>query len=102
MSGFEAKTINKEEVIFYKIDLYSYLTEKEWTVVHRYSDFSELFSVFQTYFYRVPSLPGKSLGKVSNLTEINHRKEMLDNFLNVSNIILKTLCIIFIGNSKAP
>jgi hypothetical protein len=83
VDGFEAKTINKEEVIFYKISLYSYLTEKEWSVVHRYNEFYDLYYIFQSYFYKVPSLPGKSLGKVSNLTELNRRKDMLNEFLNV-------------------
>ncbi len=82
VDGFETKTINKEDVIFYKISLYSYLTEKEWNIVHRYNEFYDLFYLFQSYFYKLPNLPGKSLGKVSNLTELNRRKDMLNDFLN--------------------
>jgi hypothetical protein len=83
INSYESKTINREEIIFYKIELYSYLTETEWTVNHRYSDFYELYLILSKYFFKVPNIPSKSLGKLSNVNELNKRKESLNVFVRV-------------------
>jgi len=70
-------------VIFYKIELYSEITEKEWILVYRFNEINELFLILSQYFFKVPSFPSKSFGKVSNINELNKRKELLDKFFNV-------------------
>jgi hypothetical protein len=79
------KTIDREDVIFYKIELFSHLTDKEWTVMRRYNDFWELNLILEKYFVRIPAFPGKSLTKVKDLNELNKRKTFLDNYLKVSH-----------------
>lgn len=83
VTSYEVKSLGKDEVIFYKIELFSYLTEKEWTVTHRYSSFHDLYSFYKTYFFNVPNFPNKSLGKVSNFTELNKRRDQLNDFISV-------------------
>ena len=75
--------VNKENVIYYKVDLYSYLTNNEWQVFRRYNDFYELYLVLEKFFIKIPKFPGKSLTKVKNIDELNKRKENLNEFLNV-------------------
>jgi hypothetical protein len=70
-------------VIYFKIELYSHLTDKEWKIAHRYNDFYELYLVLTKYFFKVPPFPNKTLGKLTNNAELNKRKEVLNNFLKV-------------------
>lgn len=92
MSGYEAKTVGKDDIIFYNIDLYSNLTDKEWNLKRRFNDFHELYLILSKYFFNLPSFPSKSLGKVTNIVELNKRKELLDNFLKV-RIMVKLFTI---------
>ncbi len=62
--------------------MFSYLTEKEWTILHRYNDFYEFYIVLSKFFFDVPQIPSKSLGKVTNITELNRRKEILGEFVS--------------------
>ena len=63
--------------------MYSYLTEREWNVPHRYSDFYELYVVLSRHHLDVPAIPNRSIGKVTNISELNKRKESLNNFVKV-------------------
>jgi hypothetical protein len=88
VTNFEMKTVNREDIIFYKIELYSHLTKKEWTVMRRYNDFWELNLILEKYFVKIPAFPGKSLTKVKDISELNRRKEFLENFLKVNHFVI--------------
>ncbi len=83
VTSFEVRSIGKEEVVFYKIDLFSYITEKEWSVTHRYSEFHDLYAFYKSFFSNVPDFPSKSIGKVSNFSELNKRRDQLNQFIIV-------------------
>ncbi len=86
INSYESKTIGKEDIIFYNIDMHSFLTDRDWIVPHRYNDFYELYLVLSAHFIDVPCIPNRSLGKVTNISELNKRKESLTNFLKVKDI----------------
>lgn len=71
------------EAVLYKIVLKSYLTDQEWEVERRYSDFHEYYSILNTSFYNIPSLPRKTITKVTQLPDIEARKEQLNSFINL-------------------
>jgi hypothetical protein len=60
--------------------MYSYLTEREWNVPRSYSDFYELYVVLSRHHLDVPAIPDRSIGEVTNISELNKRKESLNNF----------------------
>ena len=71
------------DIIYFKIDLHSLISDKSWTVFRRFSEFHDLYLILVKYFISVPKFPNKTLTKVKNFQEINNRKEELDSFLKV-------------------
>lgn len=71
------------EAVLYKIVLKSYLTDLEWEVERRYSDFHDYYSILTTSFFNIPSLPRKTITKVTQLPDIEARKEQLNSFINI-------------------
>ena len=39
------KVIGTEEIMYYKINLYSSLTTKNWNIYHKYNEFLDLYEV---------------------------------------------------------
>ena len=81
ISNFETKSSTNEEIIYYQIDLYSNLSKKEWSLFHKFNDFYEMNLIFKKYFTKAPNFPNNSLIKISDLSEIIHRKEALNTYL---------------------
>ena len=54
ISNYETKMSGIEESVFYKIDLYSKLSNKSWSVSHKYMDFFELNLIFEKYYVSPP------------------------------------------------
>ena len=81
ISNFETKSSSNEEIIYYQIDLYSNLSKKEWSIFHKFNDFYEMNLIFKKYFTKAPNFPNNSLIKISDLSEIIHRKEALNTYL---------------------
>ena len=71
------------ETVYYNIKLKSAITGEEWELNRRYSDFYEYYSVLIKSFYDIPSLPRKTLTKVTSLPEIEERKDQLNSFIRV-------------------
>lgn len=85
----EVKSLNMssdKETVFYKICLKSNITNEEWEVNRRYSDFYEYYTLLTANFYNVPNLPRKTLTKVTTLPELETRKEQLNSFIRVSKV----------------
>ena len=73
----------KSDAVFYKILLKSQITNNEWELNRRYSDFSDFRLVLEYNFSCLPSLPSKTLTKVTSLPELESRKGNLNKFLKV-------------------
>jgi len=66
-----------------KIDLYSYLSKKEWSTTRKLTDFMELHSILEKFFVNVPKLPPKINLPTKILSELNKKKIIINNFLQV-------------------
>ena len=51
---FQKRVVGTENVIFYKIDLFSALSNQSWTVYHKINDFVDLNFVFNKFFMNPP------------------------------------------------
>lgn len=100
ISNFETKIVGAEEVIYFKIDLYSNITKNDWSVYHKYNDFYELNLIFKKYFVQAPNFPGQNFSRLGNLSELIHRKEGLNNYLreviNRVDLLTSVYCIKFL------
>ena len=63
--GFEEKHIEKNNVIFYKMQIGFTKNNKRWFQLKRYSDFDTLDKVLKQNNANLPSLPGKTFFKMS-------------------------------------
>ena len=78
------KVIGTEEVMYYKINLYSSLTTKNWNIYHKYTEFLDLYEVLNKFYINCPKFDfPKKINKIVQILS-DHRQliEMLDNFLN--------------------
>ena len=100
ISNFETKVIGAEEVVYFKIDLYSSITKQEWTIYHKYSDFFELNLIFKKYYTKAPYFPGDTYLRLSNLSDLIHRKENLEHYIkdiiNRADLLTSIYCIKFL------
>jgi hypothetical protein len=55
--------------------------------MHRYREFFDLFSTFKNIFLNIPKFPSKSIGKVTNFTELNKRRDELNEFIGVRKFL---------------
>ena len=78
------KVIGTEEVMYYKINIYSSLSTKNWNIYHKYAEFLDLYEVLNKFYINCPKFNFPK--KINKITQIlsEHRQliEMLDNFLN--------------------
>ena len=74
------KVIGKEHVIFYKIELSSSLSGKNWEVFRSQKEFSDLYLIYQKLFLDVPTI------KWPNLTTI--RKEPIIHRQLIYSVLL--------------
>ena len=100
ISNFETKVIGAEEIVYFKIDLYSAITKQEWTIYHKYSDFYELNLIFKKYYTKAPYFPGDTYLRLSNLSDLIHKKENLEHYIkdviNRSDLLTSIYCIKFL------
>lgn len=85
---FQKRVVGTENVIFYKIDLFSALSNQSWTVYHKINDFVDLNFVFNKFFMNPPrtfNLVQQNMfdKNIQNAPE-NHKKliGILNQFLN--------------------
>lgn len=85
VADFQLKKLNNEDIIFFKIELTSQISEKNWVVYRRFSEFHDLYLVLEKFFINIPKFPNKTLMKLKNFQEITQRRTELDRFINVIN-----------------
>ena len=81
VKSYSEKFVQGKTATFYLIELTSHLTQKVWTIEKRYSEFYSLHEILQKESVCLPTIPGKTLGKVKSEEALNKRKELLQLFL---------------------
>ena len=66
----------------YNITLYSKLTNKEWNLTRKYTEFLELNMIFTQFYVKVPFFPKRN-STDRNLRELDMRKTLIEKYLNV-------------------
>ena len=79
--SYSEKYIEGKTATFYLVELISHITQKSWTIEKRYSEFNTIHDKLKKIFPRIPSIPGKTLTKVTSQEALNKRKDLLQLFL---------------------
>jgi hypothetical protein len=81
VQSYSEKYIEGKTATFYLVELISHITQKSWTIEKRYSEFKTIYDKLKKIFPRIPSIPGKTLTKITSEEGLNKRKELLQLFL---------------------
>ena len=100
ISNYETKMSGYEESVFYKIDLYSKLTNKSWSVSHKYMDFFELNLIFEKYYVSPPYFISGAMVGTEGVPDILHKKTILNQYIkdvcNRSDLMTSIYCVKFL------
>ena len=66
ISSFEEKTIGGKNVVFYRVQIGFMKNNKKWIISKRYSDFDALDKILKENYPNLPTLPAKTLFKLSD------------------------------------
>ena len=93
IDDYKDKVIGKEHVVFYKIEIFSSLSGKRWDLYHSYSEYHDLYLVYNKFFLNVPEINfGKFSPKIVNQPLI-HRELISKLNLFINSIIKKPALI---------
>jgi WD40 repeat protein len=79
--SYSEKQVDKKSVIFYNVEVKSNITQNTWVIDKRYSEFFAMHEKLSKLFPRLPTIPGKTIGKVKSESALTKRKELLEIFL---------------------
>ena len=100
INNYETKMTGMEESVCFIINLYSKLSDKSWTVSHKYMDFFELNLIFDKYYVNPPFFPNGTLVGNEGVTDINNRKTVLNQYIkevcNRSDLMTSIYCVKFL------
>ena len=100
ISNYETKMSGMQESVFFIINLYSKLSDKSWTVSHKYMDFFELNLIFDKYYVNPPYFPNGTLVGSEGVTDIHHKKTILNQYIkevcNRSDLMTSIYCVKFL------
>ena len=100
ISNYETRMSGVEESVFYKIDLYSKLSNKSWSVSHKYMDFFELNLIFEKYYVSPPYFLSGSMVGAEGVSDILHKKTILNQYIkdvcNRSDLMTSIYCVKFL------
>ena len=100
VTNYETKMTGMEETVFYLVNLYSKLSNKSWTVSHKYMDFFELNLIFEKYYVNAPYFPNSTLVGSEGVTDIHHKKTLLDSYIKEvckrSDLMTSIYCVKFL------
>jgi hypothetical protein len=100
ISNYETKMAGVEESVFYKIDLYSKLSNKSWSVSHKYMDFFELNLIFEKYYVSPPYFISGSMLGTEGVSDVLHKKTILNQYIkevcNRSDLMTSIYCVKFL------
>ena len=74
VQSFSEKYIQGKTATFYLVELISHITQKTWTIEKRYSEFKTIYDKLKKIFPRIPSIPGKTLTKLTSEQGLNKRR----------------------------
>ena len=81
---FNEKYLEKKKAVtFYNIHVYNWYKDSEFTLSKRFSEFDDLYKNLSNLISNVPSIPKKTLFKVSAFEALNKRRIELENFLKI-------------------
>ena len=100
ISNYETKISGVEESVFFIINLYSKLSNKSWTISHKFMDFFELHLIFDKYYVNPPYFPNGTIVGNDAVSEIHHRKTILNQYIkevcNRSDLMTSIYCVKFL------
>ena len=78
---FNEKYINGKTVTFYLINITDNYSKEKWTLEKRYSEIDNLYKSLLKILPNIPSIPGKTLFKITDFNQLQQRRIQLENFL---------------------
>ena len=81
--SFEERKVDggKNNVVFYKLVIGFQKNNKKWFLLKRYSEFDTLDKFLKDIFPSMPSLPGKTIFKLSDSKQIENRRVVLTQYM---------------------
>jgi hypothetical protein len=79
--SFEEKHIEGKNVVIYQVQIGFQKNQRSWVINKRYSDFDALDKSIKEVYANLPSLPAKTLFKISDKKQIEDRKVILNSYL---------------------
>ena len=99
-SNYETKINEMREEVYFKIDLYSKLSNKSWSVSHKYMEFFELNLIFEKYYVSPPYFGGGVLVGSEGMSDIMHKRTLLNHYIkevcNRSDLMTSIYCVKFL------
>ena len=100
INNYETKMSGMEEAVFFKIDLYSKLSNKSWSVSHKYMDFFELNLIFDKYYVSPPYFGGGTFVGTEGVNDNSFLKSLLNQYIkevcNRSDLMTSIYCVKFL------
>ncbi len=81
IASFNEKYVDRKTVTFYTIEVVNHYSKTNWQLEKRYSEFEAVYKVLIKLLPNVPTIPGKSLFKVSSFEALTKRQLELEKFL---------------------
>jgi hypothetical protein len=67
------------------MEFYSYLSKKSWTIFRKLSDFSQYSTLMEKFYVNVPKIPLKINQPTRQISDLNNRKFVFENYIQVKN-----------------
>ena len=97
ISDYEIKYFENKELIYFKINLYSNLSKKEWTLFRKYREFYEMNLIFQKYYTTVPNFPSTSISKLNDpKNTIDKLNKYIKEICNRPDLLTSIYCVKFL------
>ena len=64
--SYSEKYVDKKTATFYQVEVKSHITKNTWVIDKRYSEFYSIHEKLKKLFPRLPTIPGKTFGKLKS------------------------------------
>ena len=81
VESYSDKMVDSKSVTFYNCRVTSRISQKDWLIEKRYSEFKKLHDSLSKIFPRLPSIPGTTIFKVTSPEALKKRQKALQAFL---------------------
>ncbi len=89
MTDYHQSSMDKN-IVFYTIKLVKLRTNEKLVLEKRFSEFDKLNQTLSKIFPNLPSMPSKTIFKVTEPEVLEQRRQTLDNYLKVLFFYLLT------------